>query len=142
VSAGFDASEIAALAALADILVPAAEGMPAASEAGMPGPLLDQVLTSRPDLRVPLRQLLQRAKDREPREFIASLYRNDPAAMRILGFVIAAGYYLSPEVKRRLNYPGQLRQPPAAETLAEYFAGGALQRVINRGPIWRNPGAG
>jgi non-ribosomal peptide synthetase component F len=138
-SAGFDQDQWAILAALADHLVPAAERMPQASAVGMPGALLDQVLNARPDLRTQLLQLLRRARGVEPAQFIAGLYRDDPEGLHVLGLVVAGGYYLSPEVRRRLGYPGQTRQSFDPDTPAEYLTDGTLQRVIDRGPIWRNP---
>lgn len=135
---GFTPGELSRLAALADHLVPAAEGMPCASAAGMPGPLLDQVLNARPDLRAPLKRLLDRAEGEAP-AFIAGLYGNDREGLRVLGLVVAGGYYLSPDVRARLGYSGPSRQQPApAPELADHPA---LQRVRARGPIWRDPDA-
>jgi len=54
----FDAVQRAAFAALADVLVPAAEGMPAASEVDIAGVGLDRVLRARPDLEAPLARVL------------------------------------------------------------------------------------
>ena len=42
------------LSALADELIPAADGMPSASQAGAAGRLLDEVLAVRGDLEEPL----------------------------------------------------------------------------------------
>ena len=52
----FDSNERAVLAALADVLIPAAEGFPAASQAGVAGGGLDAVLSFRPDLAPPPEQ--------------------------------------------------------------------------------------
>jgi len=143
-SAGFDQEELEVFAALADHLVPAAEDMPAASAVGMPGKLLDQVLNARPDLRMPLVQLLRRARGTypagaDPAQFIASLYRDDPEGLRVLGLIVAGGYYLSPEVRVILGYPGQTRQAFDPDTKQDYLSDGTLRRVADRGPIWRDP---
>ena len=44
----------AQLGAIADELIPAGSGMPSASEAGVAGEFLDEVLAARPDLAAPL----------------------------------------------------------------------------------------
>jgi hypothetical protein len=54
----FDAAQRATFAALADVLVPAAEGMPAASAVDIAGAGLDRVLRARPDLEAPLSRIL------------------------------------------------------------------------------------
>ena len=46
------------LGALADVLIPAAEGMPSASEAGVHRAGLDRVLAARPDLEPVLARVL------------------------------------------------------------------------------------
>jgi hypothetical protein len=53
-AAAFDDRARATFAGLADILIPAADGMPSASEAGAAGRWLDAVLVARPDLTEPL----------------------------------------------------------------------------------------
>jgi hypothetical protein len=101
--------------------------------------LLEQALDSRPDLRVPLLQLLRRARETAPADFLATLHRDDPAGMRVLGLVVAGGYYLSDDVRRRLGYPGQMRHSYDPDAPPDCLEDGTLQRVIDRGPIWRCP---
>ena len=45
---------------------------------------------------------------------------------------MAGGYFLSPDVRERLGYPGQ-----KAKRLENDFDGALLQPVIDRGPIFR-----
>ena len=49
----------AQLGAIADELIPAGSGMPSASEAGVAGEFLDEVLVARPDLAAPLEVALE-----------------------------------------------------------------------------------
>ncbi len=138
-SAALDQAQLAVFAALADHLAPASEGMPAASAVGMPGALLEQVLNARPDLRMPLVTLLRQARGADPAQFIAALYADDPEGLHVLGLIVAGGYYLSPEVRTLLGYPGQIRQGFDVDAKPDYLTDGTLQRVRDRGPIWRDP---
>ena len=56
----FDSEERAVLAGLADVLIPAGEGFPSASDAGVAREGLDQVLAFRPDLADGLERLDRR----------------------------------------------------------------------------------
>jgi len=138
-SAGLDASQQAVLDALADILAPEAEGMPSASQVGIATRLLDQVLNFRPDLREPLMYVLRTARDREPKAYLLELERDDPATFLALGLIVAGGYYMSPDVRERIGYPGQDRQYFDADAVPPYESAGLLDHVRNRGPIWRDP---
>ena len=68
-----DEAARAVLAALADQLIPAADGMPSASQAGVAGRWLDEVLRSRPDLGDDLRRLIDENAGRDPAQAIADL---------------------------------------------------------------------
>ncbi|MCI0738061.1 MAG: gluconate 2-dehydrogenase subunit 3 family protein, partial [Gemmataceae bacterium] len=60
----FDAQERALLGQLADVLIPAGEGMPSASEAGVAAEGLDAVVAVRPDLIECLKTVLKAAAGR------------------------------------------------------------------------------
>jgi len=55
----FDAEQRKILASLADVLIPAGEGFPSASEAGVANEGLDYVLSCRPEIADPLKNLLE-----------------------------------------------------------------------------------
>jgi hypothetical protein len=61
----------------------------------------------------------------------------DPSAHDALVTTIVAGYYLHPEVKRRLGYPGQVGEAVGADSYPDYVDDGLLERVYERGPIYR-----
>ena len=123
------------LAALADLLIPAGNGFPSASEAGAANEGLDQLLAVRPDLLNPLKSLLLRARDRSPTEFIAELQRNDSAAFGVLAELVPGAYFLNPDVRTKLKYDGQSARP--IDPREDYLEDGLLQSVIDRGPIYR-----
>ncbi len=126
-------SRRAALAAVADFLVPRTERMPGAGDLGLfaPGGLADRVLAYRPDLAVALDSLLD-----TPLPPPAGM---SPAALSILMQVVAGAYYLHPEVKRLIGYAGQ-----EAQSLGRGGIGGEdlLARMMERPPRWRAVPAG
>jgi hypothetical protein len=131
----FDATERATLAALADVLIPAGNGFPSASEAGVAGEGLDQVLGVRPDLGEGLKRLLAFAQDRPAATVVAELRTNDPASFGLLAELVPGAYFLNPAVRVQLGYHGQGPRP--IDPRPDYLDDGLLQSVIDRGPIYR-----
>lgn len=125
-------------AGIADVLIPNAEGMPAASEMDVQGTMLDHVLGLRPDLRDNFMRGIETARGRDPEEAANDLNRTDPAALSAIGLIASAGYYMTPKVRELIGYPGQESRPdPDPDATPEYVANGMLQQVIDRGPIFR-----
>jgi hypothetical protein len=131
----FDSHERALLAALADVLIPAGDELPSASEAGVAGEGLDQVLSFRPDLATGLKNLLLKTRGCTAGPFIAELQQNDPAAFALLAEIVPGAYFLNRDVRARLGYEGQRAHPINA--LGEEIEAGLLRPVIDRGPIYR-----
>jgi hypothetical protein len=123
------------LAALADVLIPAADGMPSASEAGATRELLDEVLRVRPDLEEPLKQVAEAARGRDAAAEVERLQAEAPELFEALSTAIAGGYFMSADVRERLGYPGQQARP--FEPRPDYEEDGLIQSVIERGPIYR-----
>jgi hypothetical protein len=126
----------AQLGAIADELIPAGGGMPSASDAGVSGQYLDDVLTSLPDLRDALDTTLAAVDGLEPAEAIAVL-REDPAGWGVLTAIVPAAYFMNPAIREAIGYPGLERRPidPSAEP--DYLADGLLDSVVARGPVYR-----
>ena len=131
----FDLAQRAVLAGLADVLIPAGDGMLSASAAAVAEEGLDQVLAAVPGLRAGLADVLARARGREPAEFVASLARNDPAAHGILTEIVTAAYFMNPGVRMAVGYTGQ--GPSPLDPRVDYMEDGLLESVIKRGPIYR-----
>ncbi len=123
--------------ALADALIPEAEGMPAASQVGVGGDILDRMLALRPDLREAFLRGLRAAAGKPAAGAAEALNRDDPAALGAVGLVASAGYYMSPQVRALIGYPGQESRPADPDSPPEYVTNGMLQQVINRGPIFK-----
>lgn len=131
----FDPHERSTFASLADILIPAGDGFPAASAAGVAGDGLDQVLSLRPDLAQGLKELLAAADKHPASEFVAQLKESDPAGFGLLAELVPAAYFLNPDVRAKLNYHGQGPRP--IDPQPDYLDDGLLQSVVDRGPIYR-----
>jgi hypothetical protein len=136
----FDPSERDVLARLADVLIPSAEGMPSASQAGVAGLGLDQILAARPDLAKGLKEVLTRAAQREPHEAIAQLQAGDSALFGVLAEVVPGAYFMNPDVRQAIGYVGQSPRP--IDPHPDYMDDGLLDAVVKRGPIYRSPPSG
>ncbi len=129
-------------AALADVLIPAAEGMPAASTVDVHGATLDRILGLRPDLVEAFRRGLAASAGKPPADAAEALNRDDAEALGAVSIVASAGYYMTPAVRELIGYPGQEKRPADPDETPEYVANGMLQQVIDRGPIFLpTPGA-
>ena len=126
------------LGALADVLVPAAEGMPSATDAGVHREGLDRVLAARPDLEPLLARVLAGAAG-EPGDVLRRLQDEDAAGFAALTLAVTGAYYTDPSVRRLIGYPGQ-RYRPELVTRAPDWDEAALARVVARGAIYRSTG--
>jgi hypothetical protein len=131
----FDKTERTLLARLADVLIPAGEGFPCASEAQVADNGLDQVLSFRPDLAPALKSILALARERNPVEAIAELKKADPALFAAFAEFVPGAYFLNDHVRALLKYRGQ--DPKPIDPSPDYLADGLLDSVIARGPIYR-----
>ena len=131
----FDADQRASLATLADVLIPAGDGFPSASQAGVAAEGLDQVVSFQPGIAADLMNVLEQAKARPPAEAVADLQKNDPAAFGVLAELVAGAYFLNPLVRARLGYTGQGPRP--IDPHPDYLDDGLLQSVVSRGPVYR-----
>jgi len=128
------------LGRLADVLIPAGEGFPSATGAGVAEGGLDEVLCCRPELAEPLQRLAGRASGREPRAFLEELKRTDPMAFGLFADFVGGAYFLNAGVREKLGYGGQTARP--IDPHPDYLDDGLLQSVIDRGLIYRpTPGA-
>ncbi len=124
------------LTQIADGLIPATDEMPAPGEIDIGGRQLDVVLASRPDLADDLRRALE-TPGGDPLSHLELLAAADPPAHDALVTAVIAGYYLHRDVQRRLGYPGQIGEEVRVDTYPDYAHEGQLERVLERGPIYR-----
>jgi hypothetical protein len=129
-------SRRAPLGAIADQLIPAGSGMPSASEAGVSGQFLDEVLAARPDLAAPLDAALASVDGLSGEDALASL-RADPDGWGVLTAVVPAAYFLNPAMRAAIGYPGLEARPIDPDAAPDYLADGLLDSVVARGPVYR-----
>ncbi len=128
------ADERATYSAIADELIPEGEGMPSASQADVPSRWVEEALHFRPDLVTPLRQALALTANLPPREGIDLLHAHHVSLFDALGTLTAGAYFLNPDIKSRIGYPGQV-PTPLRDDSDDYLD--LLANVAERGPIYR-----
>jgi hypothetical protein len=134
-------AERTVLAGVADHLIPAAHGMPSAAEV-LTDERLRFVLTARPDLLEPIRRALAAGLTGDPAERVSALALTDPAALGALQLAIVAGYYTDKRVRELIGYPGQEAITIRSWEVPSYVEDGLIDRVLARGPVWRDPATG
>jgi hypothetical protein len=133
-----DAALRTRLEVLADGLIPGTDAMPAPGSVDVGGRQLDLVLRARPDLADGVRRALAAAPDAgDPIAWVDRYAAEDPEACDALVTALVAAYYLHPEVQRRLGYGGQVGEEVRPDAYPDYVHEGQLERVLERGPIYR-----
>ena len=133
----FDAEARARLAALADALIPAGDGMPSASEAGVAGEWLDAVLAAEPGFGPALGAVLAVADVADAAGELRRIESTDPDGWGTLTTVVAGAYFLNPAIAERAGYPGRRAIPIDADSDPDWLQDGLLDSVKSRGPIYR-----
>jgi len=107
----FSDAERRAMERLGDALIPPAPGALSASEAGIGAHLLDRILDLVPE-RVPLlRQVIARAGEARAEAALAALKQSEPALYDSFCETVVGAYFMSPEVRRLVAYPGRVAVP-------------------------------
>jgi hypothetical protein len=139
--ATFDEERRAAFTRVADLLIPAAHGMPSAGEV-IGDDRLRFVLRARPDLLEPLREALRPELGLDPVARLAALERSEADRHAALLLAVVGGYYTDRGVRERLGYPGQMAKQLYSWKVPEYIEEGLTDQVTARGPVWRDPATG
>lgn len=137
----FDEAQLAAFAAVAGLLIPAAHDMPSAGSV-VGGDRLRFVLESRPDLIEPLGAALRPALGDDPAARLAALERDEPDLHGALVSSVVFGYYTDKDVRERLGYPGQEAITLYSWKVPDFIEEGLIDPVLARGPVWRDPETG
>jgi hypothetical protein len=139
--AAFDTRARATLLAVAGRLIPAAHGMPSASDV-LTEDRLRFVLNARPDLVEAIRAALRAELGDDPQARLDALGRDDPTSLGALQLAIVAGYYTDKRVRELIGYPGQAALTIRTWELPPYLEEGLIDAVLSRGPTWRDPATG
>lgn len=107
----FSDPERRAMERLGDALIPPGPGALSASEAGIGAQLLDRIRDLVPE-RVPLlRQVISRVGDAPAEATLAALKHTDPVLYDGFCETVVGAYFMSPEVRRLVAYPGRVAVP-------------------------------
>ena len=139
--AALDAGGRETFAAIADLLIPAAHGMPSAADV-VGDDRLRFVLRSRPDLVEPLAAALRPSLGDDPQARLDQLARDEPMNLAALQLVLVGGYYTDTRVRELIGYPGQLAIDVRAWEVPAYLEEGLIDAVLARGAVWRDPQTG
>lgn len=101
------AAERATLNLLADVLIPEASGHLSASQAGLGGTLLTLALSYAPDVADGLRGVINAAEGLPPETALQAFSQRDPAGYDAFCETVAAIYFLSPQVRVAVGFPGR-----------------------------------
>jgi hypothetical protein len=126
------AEERAAVARIADLLIPRTATMPSGTDAEAHGAFLDRVFEVRPDVIEAVRRGLAQAPAALPTA-VADL---EPAAwdgLRPVADAVTAAYFINPEVARLVGY----RKRSVIPIRFDEDLDGLVAEVVARGPIYR-----
>jgi hypothetical protein len=132
------------LLAAADALIPEGPGLPSAAAAPGYEAWLDRALAARSEAFEAIVAAAGRLQGLGPPALLDALRRmstEEPERFQSLSAVLAGAYLMVPEVRAAIGYPGQVRKPAAFDEAAEELMSGILDPVIERGPIYLEPGA-
>ena len=140
-TAALDDARRTCLGVVAGHLIPAAHGMPSARDV-VTDERIRFVLGARPDLAEPLRAALRPELGDDPARRLETLERDEPDHRAALLLAVVGAYYTDAGVRDRLGYPGQQALSLDDWDPASYMDEGLVDRVLARGPIWKDPATG
>jgi hypothetical protein len=135
--------ETATLRAIADVLVPATDDEPGATDDPDFDTHLKRAVDARADAFESLVDLLAEIGEESGQPLAARLRamaEKQPVLFQVTSAVVAGAWLLSPRVRERIGYPGQRRDPASFEQAANELADGLLDPVIERGYIYTPDG--
>ncbi len=123
------------LGALARVMIPGGAGQPGAAALGLEGAPVDDVLRIDPTRAGPLRRFLALEGPIDTLAGIEALAQHEPDGFEAVSVVLANAYFMHPETRAAIGYPGQEARD-ASVGLGE--ADLALVDVVaGRGPVFR-----
>lgn len=125
-------------AQLADYLIPEYNGKPSASSVGVHLEMLDEVMRIRPDLEDGFLRAITFCEGKDLSSGLNGLAKEDGDAFTALTTVTTGGYMMTDEAREAVGYPGQDSSEYDPYQTPEYVTNGMLQRVIERGPVYRD----
>lgn len=126
------------LAAVAEAILPATVQMPGAGAVGVAAGLVDRALRAEPRLAEPLAHALSQLPAGDVETGLRALRDRDASAFGTLVLVVVAAYFMAPEARAAIGYDGQHALLIDTTELPHYLEDGTLDRVVARGPFYRD----
>ena len=129
-------SELATLLRIADCLIPADGPNPKASDAVDYTSYLTLALGARSDVFTAVIDgagKLADVPDTELWEALKQMSADDKETFDPLSSILAGAYFMTPQVKELIGYPGQHRDPAPVGQAADELGTGILDPVLERG---------
>ena len=121
----------ATLLAVADVLIPPTDTMPALRDADPAGAWLDRACLARFDLLEELRRVLDGLDGGDLPTDLAALHARQRPTFDVLATFVAGTYYLIPAVRELIGYPGQVRSPAPLDQAADELTDGVFDAAVN-----------
>lgn len=125
----------AALAQIADLLIPASARMPSASAAGVAGELLETTLRIRPDLWHRIYPVLVECESKDPSAVLKDVETRDSSTFDAITEFVAGTYFMNDRVRDLIGYHGQESTPSLME-MSEFAD--LIAPVVERGDFYRH----
>lgn len=132
-------TETATLLRIADCLIPAAGPNPKASDAEEYVRYLDLAISARTDVfdqTIAAIAALAEVSDEEMWTALKHLWTRDRDVFDPLSAIVACAYFMTPQVKDLIGYPGQSRDVARLDEAADQLGTGILEPVLERGFIY------
>jgi hypothetical protein len=130
-------TERARLADLARVMIPGGAGQPGAEALALHGAPVDAVLRIDPSRLPPLRAFLALEGPARSLADVETLAQADPDGFAALSVVLANAYFMHPQVRAAIGYPGQEARDSSVGLGADDMA--LVAEVTARGPVYRDP---
>jgi hypothetical protein len=132
-------TELATLLRIADCLIPADGPNPKASDVVDYTSYLQLALGARTDVFSAVIGGVEKLADVSETELWEALKQmsvDDTFTFDPLSSILAGAYFMTPQVKELIGYPGQHRDPAPLEQAADELATGILDPVLERGHFY------
>jgi hypothetical protein len=116
---------------VADVLIPATKTMPALRDADPGGTWLDRACLARADLVPSLARALRVLAGADLPAAVRRLHGDDRATFDVMATFVAGTYYMIPQVRELIGYPGQRRMPAAIDAAADELSDDVFQGALD-----------
>lgn len=108
---------------VADVLIPPSATMPGLRTVDPDGAWLDRAAAARPDLLDRAPAVLARLRDRADLEAaLRELFGSARPDFDTVATLVAGAYFMVPEIRSRIGYPGPRRHPATVDEAADDLA--------------------